>query len=129
MEKTGANGNNVLVVEDEPGIAKVCIRTLGAQGFHVDIAINGKITLGMWRRKHYDLCISDIMTPCMKGIELFRRLERQYPDAINKFIFTTGNLLSGEIRTFLEETGRPYLPKPFSPDNLREIVNTVMPKI
>ena len=128
MEKTGVKGNNVLVVEDEPGIAKVCIRTLNAQGFQVDIAVNGKIALEMWRRKHYDLCISDIMTPCMNGIELFRRLEREYPDTINKFIFTTGNLVNGEIKAFLEETGRPYLPKPFSPDNLREIVKTVLVK-
>jgi CheY-like chemotaxis protein len=128
VEKTGANGDNVLVVENEPGIAKVCIRTLSAQGFQVDIAINGKIALEMWRRKHYNLCISDIMTPCMNGIELFGRLEMEYPDAINKFIFTTGNLLNGEIKAFLEETGRPYLPKPFSPDNLSEIVKTVLVK-
>ena len=28
-------------------------------------------------------------------------------------------------KTFLEETGRPYLPKPFAPENLRAIVKMV----
>ena len=116
----------ILLVEDEPGIAKVCLRTLTGAGFQVDVAVNGEVALDMWGKKHYDLCISDIMTPGMNGIELFRRLEKEYHDAGKKFIFTTGNLLSNEIRSFLEDSGRPYLPKPFSPENLREIVNNFL---
>jgi DNA-binding response OmpR family regulator len=34
-------------------------------------------------------------------------------------------MLSGNVKTFLEETARPYLPKPFTPENLRAIVKTV----
>ena len=34
---------NVLIVEDEPGIAKICQRTLVAEGFQVEIANNGEI--------------------------------------------------------------------------------------
>ena len=92
----------------------------------MDIAVNGEIALEMWRRKIYVLCISDIRTPRMNGIELFRQLAGEYPEAANKFIFTTGDLLSGSIKTFLEETGRPFLAKPFSPENLRAIVRTFL---
>jgi CheY-like chemotaxis protein len=60
----------------------------------------------------------------MNGIELYRQLESEQPQAIYKFIFTTGDTLSANIKTFLEETGRPYLAKPFAPDNLRAIVRT-----
>ncbi len=47
MEQIIARGKSVLVVEDEPGIAMVCVRTLTAQGFEVDIAVNGEIALDM----------------------------------------------------------------------------------
>ncbi len=129
MEKdsqTHTNGKMVLVVEDEPTIAKVCARTLNAEGFQVDIAVNGKVALDMWREKSYDLCLTDIRTPEMNGIELYQHLESEFPEAVNKVIFTTGDVLSSNIREFLERTNRPYLSKPFTPNELRAIVKTVM---
>jgi DNA-binding response OmpR family regulator len=126
VEVKEGNGKSVLVIEDEPCIALVCMRTLTMEGFQVDIAINGEIALEMWRKKDYDLCISDIRTPRMNGIELYRQLESECPESVYKFIFTTGDMLSGNVKTFLEETGRPCLPKPFAPENLRAIVKTVL---
>jgi CheY-like chemotaxis protein len=99
------------------------------KGFKWDVAENGEFALDMWREKDYDLCISDIRTPRMNGIELYRQLEIERPEAVKKFIFTTGDVLSGNIKTFLEETGRPYLPKPFTPGNLRATVKTVFVEI
>ena len=122
MEKIESNGKSVLVVEDEPGIAAVCTRILSREGFQVDIAVNGEVALEMWRRKNYDLCLSDIRTPRMNGIELYRQLEIERPEAIKTFIFTTGDTLSVNVKAFLEETDRPYLAKPFAPENLRAIV-------
>lgn len=126
MEQEWAKGKNVLVVEDESGIARLCARTLTGEGFLVDVAINGEVALALWRKKSYDLCVSDIMTPYMNGIELYQHLEKENPEAAARFIFTTGNLLNAEIKIFLDNTGRPLLPKPFSPENLREIVKEFM---
>jgi CheY-like chemotaxis protein len=126
MEKTEVKMKNVLVVEDEPFIAQVCVRTLATEGLLVDIAVNGEVALSMWREKDYDLCISDIRTPRMNGIELYRQVESESPGAANKFIFTTADMLSGNIKTFLEETGRPFLPKPFAPENLRTLVKQIL---
>jgi DNA-binding response OmpR family regulator len=125
VEQNEVKRQSVLVVEDEPGIAAVCMRILSREGFQVDIAANGEVALEMWRRKNYDLCLSDIRTPRMNGIELYRQLEIERPEAIKTFIFTTGDTMSVNIKTFLEETGRPYLAKPFAPDNLRAIIKTV----
>jgi DNA-binding response OmpR family regulator len=119
------NGESVLIVEDEPGIAAICKRVLCSEGFQVDIAVNGEVALEMWRRKNYDLCLSDIRTPRMNGIELYRQLEIERPEAIKTFIFTSGDTMSVNVKAFLEETGRPYLPKPFAPENLRAIIKTV----
>src|SRR3989304_1831614 len=110
------NSKRILVVEDEPAIAKVCTRTLSAEGFQVEIAVNGKVALDMLRKKDYDLCLIDIRTPEMNGIELYRHLEEECPEAANKFIFTPGDVLSDNYKPLLEKANRPYLPKPFTPD-------------
>ena len=119
-----------LVVEDEPGIAKVCARTLSSEGFLVDIAVNGKVALDMWREKSYDLCLTDIRTPQMNGIELYQHLESEFPEAVNKVIFTTGDVQSSNIKEFLESTiRRPFLPKPFTLDELRSIVRETLRRV
>ena len=105
MEQNEGKRQSVLVVEDEPYIAMVCMRPSTAEGFQVDIAVNGEVALDMWRKKEYDLCISDIRTPQMNGIELYRQLEIERPEAANKLIFTTGDMLGSNVKTFLEETG------------------------
>ncbi len=62
----------------------------------------------------------------MSGMELFQQLAEECPGAPKKFIFTTGDVLSNNVKEFLEKTGRPYLPKPFTPENLREVVRKTL---
>jgi len=114
-----------LVVEDEPLISRVCRKTLSSEGFEVDIAMNGLIAKDMVTKKDYDICLSDIRTPQMNGIEFYRYLEKEYPGMARKVIFTTGDVLSGNIDIFLQEVGSPFLPKPFLPDDLRKIVRKI----
>jgi CheY-like chemotaxis protein len=120
------NGKSILVVEDEPVIAQVCSRTLSAEGFQVEIAVNGRIALDILDQKEYDLCIVDIRTPSMSGIELYEHLEKEHPVMAKRIIFSTGDVLSGNTKAFLEKSNRPYLPKPFTPDELRTIVSTAL---
>jgi CheY-like chemotaxis protein len=126
MVQANINRKSILVVEDEPNIAKVCVRTLNAEGFEVEVAVNGKVALDILHQKEYDLCLIDIRTPAMNGIELYEHLEKDHPAMVNRIVFSTGDVLSGNIKTFLEESNRPYLAKPFTPDELRAIVKTVL---
>jgi DNA-binding response OmpR family regulator len=112
----------VLVVEDEPAIARVCERTLTAEGFEVDIAVNGKLAYSWLDKDMYDLCLVDIRTPEMNGMELYRRLKEDCSEMTNRVIFTTGDVINGNVKVFLEETGRPLLAKPFTPEELRSVV-------
>ena len=123
---SNSNGKTILVVEDEPIIAQVCSRTLSTEGFQVEIAVNGKVALDVLDKKEYDLCIVDIRTPSMSGIELYEHLENEHPVMAKRVVFSTGDVLSGNTKEFLEKTNRPYLPKPFTPDELRTIVKTAL---
>jgi len=122
MKKPGAGAKRVLVVEDEPAICDLCRRVLAGEGFEVDIAANGKVAQGMVEEKQYALCLIDIKMPIMNGKALYLWLKEKHPQLAGRVIFTTGSVMGGDTRSFLEQTDRPFLPKPFTPDELKAIV-------
>jgi CheY-like chemotaxis protein len=129
MAQDNTHRRRALVVEDEPVISQVCRRMLMAEGFDVDIAMNGSIAKKMVDDKSYDLCLSDIRTPAMDGIQLYQYLEQEHPELARRVIFTTGDVMSGHIAQFLEGTKRQFLPKPFTPDELKQIIRDALTEI
>ncbi len=123
--KSSASGK-VLIVEDEPQISRVCERVLTGEGLEVDIALDGKIAQGMIEKKDYDLCLIDMRTPAMSGKELYYWLKEKHPQMAEGVIFTTGDVMGEESRSFLEQTARPFLPKPFTPEELRVIIKETL---
>ncbi len=129
MNNFSVGTKRVLVVEDEPVISEACRRILTGEGFEVDIAVNGRVAQDILEEKQYDLCLLDIRTPEMNGIELYQWLKEKYPQQAERVIFTTGDVMGGDTITFIEQTGRPYLPKPFTPDELKATVREALRQI
>jgi CheY-like chemotaxis protein len=121
-----ATGKRILVVEDELSISRVCVRILTADGAAVFVAVDGQTAHDMLNKETYDLCLFDIRTPKMNGMELYRYIKREHPELTDKVVFTTGDVLSHNIEAFLEEVKRPYLPKPFTPDELRSVIQRAL---
>ena len=119
----------ILVVEDEPSISQVCLRVLTREGYEVDIAVNGRVAQDMIEEKQYDLCLLDVRTPKMNGQELYEWLQKRYPQLTSRVIFTTGSVMGSATITFVEQTGRPFLPKPFTPNDLKAIVQEALKQI
>ena len=112
----------ILVVEDELRIRQVCRRVLTSQGYHVDFATNGAMAENRLMGKDYDLLLIDIKTPVMNGKEFYKNIEGRYPKLLDRIIFITGDVISNDTQGFLKQTGRPFLLKPFTPDELQAIV-------
>lgn len=129
MTQDNKHRRRILVVEDEPVISELCRRMLMAEGFDVDIAMNGSIAKKMVDDKSYDLCLSDIRTPAMDGIQLYQYLEQEHPELARRVIFTTGDVMSGSIAQFLEGIKRPFIPKPFTPDELKQVIRDALAEI
>ena len=129
MKRSGVDAGRVLVVEDEPVISRVCSQTLRGEGFKVDIAANGSIAEGMVEKREYDLILIDIRTPVMNGKQLYQSINDKHPDLTDRVIFTTGDLLGGDTKSFLEQSGRLFLPKPFTPDELKTVVKEALGRI
>jgi len=120
--KTSSTGpKRILIVEDEPSISQVCQRVLRGEGFEVDVATNGKDAQDMIENKKYDFLFVDIRTPAMSGKELYQWLLEKNPELASGVIFTTGDMMRGDTQTFIEKAGRPFLPKPFTPHELKKI--------
>jgi len=122
MKNPGAGVKRILVVEDEPSITEVCLRTLNREGFEVDTAANGVEAEDKIRGKDYGLVLIDIKTPEMNGKDLYHYITEKHPNLVNRVVFTTGDTMSGDTQSFLRQSGRPFLPKPFTPDELIKIV-------
>lgn len=67
----------LLVVEDESRLAVALSRGLVAEGFVVDIAVDGKCGLESVRLGHYDAAILDVMLPRLSGYEVVRSLRAE----------------------------------------------------
>ena len=125
--KKPAGAKRILVVEDEPAISDVCRRVLTSEGFEVDIAVNGKVAQDMIiQEKQYNLCLIDIRTPIMNGKDLYQWLKEKHPPLASGVIFTTGDVMGRDTQSFLEQASRLFLPKPFTPDDLKAVIRETL---
>jgi len=102
----------ILVVDDEPKVARLARDYLEKNGFRVVTAADGQSALTTARREKPDLVILDLMLPNIDGREVCRILRRESDVPI---IMLTA--LSEEIDqvTGLEIGADDYITKPFSP--------------
>lgn len=104
----------------------MCQRVLTKEGFEVEIAVDGRLAQDMIEKGQYHICLIDIRTPTINGMELYQWLQKKYPRVANHVVFTTGSMLDEETRTFIEQSGRPFVPKPFTPDELIAVVEKAL---
>lgn len=117
---------SVLVVEDEPGLRRLIAGILRSGGYRVSEAQNGAEAVALMESgsTHIDLVITDVIMPVMGGRDLAKRAQSLQPDV--KIMFISG--YSDRVLTKNEvlEPGLNYLPKPFTPEILRQRVRQVL---
>jgi two-component system alkaline phosphatase synthesis response regulator PhoP len=109
----------ILVVDDEPGIAEICRDYLQRAGFKVTSATNGGDALTLARTQRPDLIVLDLGLPKMDGFDVTRALRKHSNVPI---IMLTARVDESDKLIGLELGADDYLTKPFSP---RELVARV----
>src|SRR5205814_3240086 len=109
----------VLVVDDEPNLARLLRTYLEREGFAVVTAADGPTALDLARTRSPDLVILDVMLPGLDGVEVCRRL-RQFSDAY--VLMLTARAEEIDKLVGLAVGADDYVTKPFSP---RELVARV----
>ena len=126
MQDTSRNVKRILIVEDEIPIVELCRRVLTDCGFEVDTVSSVKAAYETIERIKYDIYLIDMRLPQIDGTELYLWLEAKRPELLKKVIFTTGDVMNRDTLDFLKKNKAPLLEKPFSPDELKSIIQQVM---
>jgi EAL domain-containing protein (putative c-di-GMP-specific phosphodiesterase class I) len=109
-----------LLVDDEQAIARAYARTLGAAGFSVVTAGDGREAVAAARDQNFDVIVSDITMPEINGLELLR-LVREHDLDVPFVIMTGGPGVDSAVRA-MEYGALRYLIKPVDPTELEEVV-------
>ena len=113
---------NVLIVDHEPAIRNILARIISSKGHQTHTVPDGKAALSELTKNDYDLLIVDLKMFGLSGRKLYETLNKEQPDTANKIVFITGDTMTEETNDFLVSSGRPYLAKPFSPNDIIDIV-------
>ncbi len=124
--KNENSNKRILVIEDELIISLISVRVLKAEGFSMDVAANGIMAKDMANKTVYDLYLCDIRTPAMNGMEFHEYLRQLHPGFEKRAIFTTGDTINLEVKTFLRNKNNLFLAKPFTPEELRKVIRKAL---
>ena len=119
-------GGRVLVVEDEPTVARLIADVLADEGFHVDVILDGREALDRAAREAYDLVICDMKMPGLDGQNFYKSLVRAGNPLRERFLFVTGDIVAAQTQEFLESNQLPHVAKPFRVEELTEKVHRVL---
>jgi PAS domain S-box-containing protein len=117
----------LLIVDDDQDVVAMLEDLLRLDDHRIDVAPNGAVALSRLRAHTYDVILSDLRMPELDGPGLYEALAREHPRLLRRVIFLTGDVLSPEISAFLERARAPYLHKPFTIEELRHVLQRVLP--
>ncbi len=115
----------ILIVDDEVNICRSCLKILAkTDNYETAYALNGYDALKMMDENPFDAVITDLKMSSLGGMEVLRRVRESYPET--KVIVITGYATVSSSVEVMKMGASDYLPKPFTPDELRAVVRQVL---
>ncbi len=108
----------ILVVDDDPDIARFVEVNLRSAGYDVTVAGDGEEALEKASEIRPDLVLLDVMMPRIDGFEVAQRLRKNPQTANTSIIMLTAKALSADKVTGLQSGADDYIIKPFDPIEL-----------
>ena len=110
----------VLIIDDEAAIRDGCRQALEKSGYAVLDAGKGDEGIRIARDAKPDIALIDLKMPGISGMEIIEILSRDVPETVLVMITGYATILSAVEA--IQKGTYDYLPKPFSPDQLRSVV-------
>jgi diguanylate cyclase (GGDEF)-like protein len=108
----------ILVVDDDPDIARFVEVNLRSAGYDVAVAGDGEEALEKAGELRPDLVLLDVMMPRIDGFEVAQRLRKNPQTANTSIIMLTAKALSADKVTGLQSGADDYIIKPYDPIEL-----------
>jgi PAS domain S-box-containing protein len=117
------HGLRILVVDDDQGISRTLQEMLETDGCLVEVAEDGKRALEKLALAPFDLVLSDVVMPHMDGYELYRQVQKKYPELpvlmMTAFHYDKDHIIK---RSRMEGLEGVIFKKPVDPDRLRRTI-------
>ena len=113
----------VLLAEDNPVNQMVAVKMLERLGCRVDVANDGAEALALADARPYDLIFMDLQMPRLDGLEATRRIRAGAGrSARAPIVAMTANALPGDRERCIDAGMSDYVPKPITPESLRDAI-------
>ncbi len=112
-----ATGLKVLLVDDDPDVARIIDAQMRAAGHTCTFAFDGEQALAALDRSQPDIVMLDLMLPKLGGFEVLTRMnQRETPPPPVVVLSARGR--EGDVTRAFELGASDYVTKPFSPQEL-----------
>ncbi|MGM9615310.1 MAG: response regulator transcription factor [Oscillospiraceae bacterium] len=113
----------ILIVEDEPKIARFVELELVHEGYAVEKAADGRTGLDMALQGGFDLLLLDVMLPGLNGLEVLRRLRNE--SQVPVIMLTARDAVMDKV-SGLDMGANDYITKPFAIEELLARIRVVL---
>ena len=107
----------IIVVDDEKRICHNVAKILSKNQYEVTQAMSAKEALEKMAKESFSLLISDIVMPEKNGLELLKMVKKEWP--LTKAVMMTAYASTDTAIKAIRLGALDYIPKPFTPDELR----------
>jgi len=114
----------LLVVDDDPGILSLLTDFFACYGYPFRIAQNGIEALNLLKQFDATIIITDLLMPNMDGMELIREVKKTAPDI--DIIVVTGFAKQYRYTDVIKAGATDFIQKPFNLDELEAKLNRVI---
>jgi NADH-quinone oxidoreductase subunit E/NADP-reducing hydrogenase subunit HndA len=111
---------SILIVDDDPIVVKSCEYVLKPEGYDVTGVTRVKEAMGVLVNQNFDLILTDLKMPEIDGVKFISMLKEKNIKA--GIIVITGYPSQESLKDTLEMGIIDYVPKPFSPSILLDVV-------
>ncbi|MCR4395589.1 MAG: response regulator [Candidatus Saccharicenans sp.] len=114
----------ILFIDDEEIVLRSCRRIFAQSDYEIETALSGEEGLSKAINQDYDLVVTDLKMPGIGGMEVLKRLRQVRPDTT--VIIFTGYASVDTAREALTNGAFDYIPKPFTPEEIREVIKNAL---
>ena len=116
----------ILVIDDDETMRDSCKEILLKDNYDVKLAETGETGLELLRKNVFDIAIVDLKLPGINGIEVLKNIKEKSPEVV--VIVITGYATVSSAVDAMKFGAYDFLPKPFTPDELRVIIKRALEK-
>jgi NADH-quinone oxidoreductase subunit E len=110
----------ILVMEDEPHLAKGIQMVLTDEGYAVDVAMSGRGAIDLFQQKMFDLLIADLRLPDIDGMDVISQVKRNRPET-GVVVISGYSTLPTAVKA-MKLGAFDFIAKPFTDDEIKSAV-------